>query len=136
MCVNHLINRYTTSLKKRRILVLDDEPDVNFTIKLALEDEGFEVDTFDNPQLALSSFKPKFYDLILLDIKMPKIGGFEFYREIKKKDNKVNVCFLTASEYTHCEEFLKENPKITVKCFARKPIPIGDLAKVVKEQLG
>lgn len=66
---------------------------------------------------------------------MPKIDGFEFYREIKKKDNKVKVCFLTASEYTHYEEFLKENPKITVKCFARKPIPIGDLARVVKEQL-
>ncbi|HKG71324.1 MAG TPA: response regulator [Nitrososphaeraceae archaeon] len=115
---------------------MDDEPDVIFTIKLALEDEGFEVDTFDSPQLALSSFKPKFYDLILLDIKMPKIDGFEFYKEIKKKDNEVKICFLTASEYTHYEEFLKENPKVTVKCFARKPIPIGDLAKIVKEQLG
>ncbi|HEX6027615.1 MAG TPA: response regulator [Nitrososphaeraceae archaeon] len=135
MYVNQLINRYTTSPKKQRILVIDDEPDVNFTIKLALENEVFEVDTFDNPQLALSNFKPKFYDLILLDIKMPKIDGFEFYTEVKKKDNKVKVCFLTASEYTHYEQFLKENPKITVKCFARKPIPIGDLAKVVKEQL-
>lgn len=136
MCVNQLINRYTTSLNKRRILVIDDEPDVNFTIKLALEDEGFEVNAFDNPQVALSSFKPNFYDLILLDIKMPKIDGFEFYKEIKKKDDKVKICFLTASEYTDYEEFLKENPKVTVKCFARKPIPIGDLAKVVKEQLG
>jgi two-component system, OmpR family, response regulator ChvI len=81
------------SFTKRRILVLDDEPDVNLTIKLALENEGFEVDTFDNPQLALSSFKPKFYDLILLDIKMPKMNGFEFYREVKKKYNKVKVCF-------------------------------------------
>ncbi len=61
------------SLKGRWILVVDDELDVNFTIKLALEDEGFEVDIFDNPQIVLSSFKPKFYDLILLDIKMPKI---------------------------------------------------------------
>ncbi len=124
------------SIKKRRILAVDDEPDVNFTIKLALEDEGFEVDTFDNPQIALSSFKPNFYDLILLDIKMPEINGFEFYREIKKKDNKVKVCFLSASEYTYYGEFLKENPKVTVKCFARKPIPIAELAKLVKEQLG
>jgi DNA-binding NarL/FixJ family response regulator len=67
---------------------------------------------------------------------MPKMNGFEFYSKIKKKDNEVKVCFLTASEYTYYEDFLKENPKITVKCFARKPIPIGDLAKVVKEQLG
>ena len=67
---------------------------------------------------------------------MPKIDGFEFYKEIKKKDDKVKICFLTASEYTDYEKFLKENPKVTVKCFARKPIPISDLAKVVKEQLG
>ena len=104
-------------------------------MKLALKDEGFEVDTFDSPQLALSSFKPNLYDLILLDIKMPKIDGFEFYREIKNRDDKVKVCFLTASEYTYYEEFLKENPKITVKCFARKPIQIDELAKLVKQQL-
>jgi DNA-binding response OmpR family regulator len=66
---------------------------------------------------------------------MPKIDGFEFYREIKKTDNKVKVCFLTAGEYTEYEEFLKQNPKVTVKCFARKPIPIAELAKIVKEQL-
>jgi two-component system, OmpR family, response regulator ChvI len=114
--------------KERRILVVDDDPDVNLTMKVALKDEGFEVDTFDSPQLALSSFK-------LLDIKMPKIDGFELYREIKKRDDKVKVCFLTASEYTEYEEFLKQNPKVIVKCFARKPIPIDDLSKIVKEQL-
>ena len=98
---------------KQRILVVDDEPDVNFTIKLVLEDEGFEVDRFDSPQLPLSSFKPKFYDLTLLDIKKPKIDdGFEFYREIKKKDNKVKVCFLTASEYTYYGEFFRDGQKI------------------------
>jgi DNA-binding response OmpR family regulator len=104
-------------------------------MKVALKDEGFEVDTFDSPQLALAGFKPNLYDLILLDIKMPKIDGFEFYREIKNRDDKVKVCFLTASEYTYYEEFLKENPKVTVKCFARKPIPIDELAKLVKQQL-
>jgi hypothetical protein len=55
--------------------------------------------------------------------------------KVKMRDNKVKVCFLTASEYTEYEEFLKENHKVTVKCFARKPLPIGDLAKIVKEQL-
>jgi two-component system, OmpR family, response regulator ChvI len=100
------------SIKKQRILVVDDDPDVSLTMKVALKDEGFEVDTFDSPQLALSSFKPNFYDLILLDIKMPKIDGFELYREIKKRDDKVKVCFLTASEYTEYEEFLKQNPKV------------------------
>ena len=65
---------------------------------------------------------------------MAKINVFEIYREIKR-DNKVKVCFLTASKYTEYKEFLKENPNVTVKCFARKPLPIGDLAEIVKEQL-
>ena len=65
-----------------------------------------------------------------------QIDGFEFYREIKKKDNKVKVCFLTANEYTHYEELLKENSKVvSVKCFARKQISIYHLAKIAKERL-
>jgi hypothetical protein len=76
------------------------------------------------------------------DIQIGKCEGcnqivYDMTEEIKVKmrDNKVKVCFLTASEYTEYEEFLKENHKVTVKCFARKPLPIGDLAKIVKEQL-
>ena len=76
------------------------------------------------------------------DIQMGKCEGcnqivYDMTEEIKVKmrDNKVKVCFLTASEYTEYEEFLKEDHKVTVKCFARKPLPIGDLAKIVKEQL-
>jgi hypothetical protein len=76
------------------------------------------------------------------DIQIGKCEGcnqivYDMTEEIKVKmrDNKVKVCFLTASEYTEYEEFLKEDHKVTVKCFARKPLPIGDLAKIVKEQL-
>jgi two-component SAPR family response regulator len=58
-----------------------------------------------------------------------------FIEKIKNRDNKVKVCFLTDSEYIKHEEFLKENPKVSVKCFARKPIPIDDLAKIVKQQI-
>ncbi len=122
-------------LASKKILVVDDEADITFTLQSILEDNGFIVDIYTNPVSALRNFQANSYDLILLDIKMPDMDGFEFYTEVKKKDNKVKVCFLTASEYTHYEQFLKENPKVTVKCFARKPIPIGDLAKVVKEQL-
>ncbi|MDW0315482.1 MAG: response regulator [Nitrososphaeraceae archaeon] len=104
------------------------------TLKLALEGEGFEVDTFDNPKLALSSFRPNYYDLLLLDIKMPGMNGFEFYREIKKIDDTIKVCFLTAAEFTLHEDFLKEN-EINAKCFAHKPILLDELAKLIKEQL-
>lgn len=82
------------------------------------------------------------YKHITDDIQIGKCEGcnqivYDMTEEIKVKmrDNKVKVCFLTASEYTEYEEFLKEDHKVTVKCFARKLLPIGDLAKIVKEQL-
>ena len=87
-------------MEKSRILVVDDEPDVNFTLKITLEDKGFKVDAFDDPLLALENFKAGLYDLVILDIKMPKMNGFELFREIKKIDNNVKVCFLTGFKRT------------------------------------
>ena len=80
----------------KRILVVDDEPDVNITLRKVLEKNGFIVDSYENPFLALDNFKPHYYYLVILDIKMPKMSGFSFYREIKKLDQKMKVCFLTA----------------------------------------
>ena len=68
----------------KRILVIDDEPDINTALREILELNGFFVDSFDNPHDALENFKPHFYDLLILDIKMPEMNGFTFYREIKK----------------------------------------------------
>jgi DNA-binding response OmpR family regulator len=71
--------------RKRRILAVDDDPDITFTVKAGLEDSGlFEVDTFNDPELALSSFKAGHYDLTLIDFKMPKMYGHELYEEMKK----------------------------------------------------
>ncbi|MGH9965992.1 MAG: response regulator, partial [Nitrososphaeraceae archaeon] len=93
-------------MENNRILVVDDEPDLTQVSTLALEYHGFKVDSFNDPQEALSKYKPGLYDLVILDIKMPKMDGFELYQEIKKKDNNANVCFLTASEQYY-EEFRK-----------------------------
>ena len=84
----------------KRVLLLDDEPDHNLTLKMILEENGFKVDSFTDPLSALQNFKEQdgMYDMIILDIKMPEMNGFELYRQIKKIDNKVKVCFLTASE--------------------------------------
>jgi len=79
-----------------RILLVDDEPDVVVGFEICLEDHGFIVDSFNDPVLALSSFKQGLYSLALFDIKMPKLNGFELYREIRKIDDKVKICFLTA----------------------------------------
>jgi DNA-binding NtrC family response regulator len=84
--------------KKKTILIVDDETDVNYTIETVLEQNGFMVDSFDNPVLALNDFKAGLYDLVLLDIKMPEMDGFKLYEEMKKIDNTFKVCFLTASE--------------------------------------
>src|SRR5688500_17743711 len=99
-------NVLTSQVTKRRILVVDNERDITVALQVGLEDGGFDVDTFTNPSLALKSFKPGFYDLVLIDIVMPDIDGFELYERLKKIDPDVKVCFLTASEMYH-EEFRK-----------------------------
>jgi DNA-binding response OmpR family regulator len=93
---------------QKKILVVDDETDLTMLFSLALEYNGFKVYTFNDPQEALSNYKPSYYDLVILDIKMPKMDGFKLYDEIKKKDQKAKVCFLTASELYY-EEFRKKN---------------------------
>ena len=76
----------------KRILLIDEEPDITFTIKDILEDNGFQIDSFNDPILALNSYKSNFYDLVILDIKMPKMDGFELYIKIREKDPKVKIC--------------------------------------------
>ncbi len=83
---------------KSRILAVDDNPDITITIKLGLEASGtFEVHTFNDPEVALSHFKPGLYDLALLDMRMPKMYGHELYDKMKKLDGRLKVCFMTAT---------------------------------------
>ena len=118
-----------------KILVVDDELDITASIKNGLQRHGFEVDTFNDPLKALSSYKPGEYDLLLLDIRMPKMNGFELYREIKKKNDTTKICFFTAFE-VYYDEFKKVFPKLDVKCFIRKPISIADLVAHINLELG
>lgn len=115
----------------KRISVVDDEQDITTVLKRGLEHHGFAVDVFNDPQAALASFKPGHYDLIIIDIRMPKLNGFDLYRELKKKDDSVKVCFLTAFE-VYYEEFRKMFPTIDVKAFIRKPVGISSLVNQVK----
>lgn len=117
------------------ILVVDDEPDITTTFKIGLENNHFAVvDAYNDPTLALSNFKPDFYDIVLLDLKMPGLNGFELYQEIKKKDEKVKECFITAFE-VYYEQLRKDFPKLNVGCFIKKPVEIDSLVKRIKEEL-
>ena len=116
----------------KTVLIVDDEPDVKLALKVALEENGFQVDTFDDPIIALDNFRNGVYDLLILDIKMPKMHGFELYREIRKIDNEVKVCFLTAGEmyYGAYDDIFNENQ------FIRKPIENKELINRVNEIIG
>jgi DNA-binding response OmpR family regulator len=118
-----------------RILLVDDEPDINAALSVVLKRGGYGVDTFENPFDALEKLKPGFYDLIILDVKMPKMDGFELYREIKKIDKKAKICFLTASELYY-ENFRQEKfTSLDKELFIRKPISNVELLKQINSIL-
>lgn len=121
---------------KKRILIVDDEPDINLLFKMILEENSeFMVHSFTDPLLALKNFKPNLYDLILVDIKMPEMDGLDFYREIKKIDKNIRLCFVTASE-KYYEPFRKEIYDILGEnCFIQKPIANEDLLRVINTMI-
>jgi two-component system, OmpR family, response regulator ChvI len=140
--------RRKESVATYRILLVDDDHDILITFKEGLEEEHgvdkskifvdgakkIQVDTFADPKEALSSFKAGVYDLLLLDIRMRDMNGFELYEELKKIDDKPKVCFITAYELYY-EALRKDFPKLDVGCFIKKPISIEDLAKKITEEL-
>jgi CheY-like chemotaxis protein len=124
------------SLKTKKIMLVDDEADILWLFKMILEsDARLKVDSFADPIVALEKFRSGLYDLLLIDIAMPKMNGFELYDKIRELDDRVKVCFLTASEMYY-EEIRKEAfPDLDTNCFIRKPIANEDLIQRVKDIL-
>jgi DNA-binding response OmpR family regulator len=122
------------TLPKNRILIVDDEPDITLVLKMGLEANGFVVKAYNDPIQVLSNFSAGSYDLLLLDIKMPKMNGFELYKRLQQIDHKVKICFITAFEL-YFDEFRRIFPKLKVECFVSKPVSIDILSKVIKEEL-
>jgi len=122
----------TNTAINARIMLVDDEPDINAALSVVLKRGGYDVDTFENPCIALEKLKPGFYGLIILDVKMPQMDGFELYREIKKVDKKAKICFLTASELYY-ENFRKEKfADLDNELFIIKPISNAELLKKIE----
>jgi DNA-binding response OmpR family regulator len=118
--------------KNKRILLVDDEHDVNLTIRLMLEDIGFKVDSFTDASQALEKFTAGLYDLVVLDVKLPRMDGFGIYEKIKKLDDKVRVCFLTAANRTYYEILKKHYPNINENCVIYKPVDYEPLLRLIK----
>ena len=125
---------------KKRLLIVDDDVDITNSFSLALEDSGlFLVDTYNDPLVALSNYRTNSYDLLLLDIKMPVMNGFELYEKIKRIDNKVKVCFISAFDVDYTalgEQFpsLKKDCLIP-KSIIRKPIEVSRLIERIELEL-
>jgi two-component system, OmpR family, response regulator ChvI len=124
------------SSTQRKILIVDDDFDLTSMFKMVLEMNGFEVDAYNDPFSALREFRANSYGMALLDIRMPELNGFELYKKIQEKDNKMKVCFITAFE-DYDDEFKQSFPELDEnKCFVRKPKAIEDLVKHVATILG
>jgi two-component system, OmpR family, response regulator ChvI len=121
------MNISTNTKAKRKIMLVDDELDITISLKLFLEENGFEVDAYNNPSSAIVNYRPGLYHIVILDIKMQQMDGFELYERIKQMDNNANVFFLTAisdlSGYKGGKRMLGENH------FIQKPIDGPELLK-------
>jgi two-component system, OmpR family, response regulator ChvI len=120
----------------RRILIVDDEAEIVSIFKMILEMNNFEVDGYTDPFSALANFKPNEFGLLILDIRMPVMDGYELFKKLKNVDSKVEVCFITPfedfrKEFNESSQMLDEP-----KCFIRKPKAIEDLVNHVANLLG
>src|SRR5918994_7707543 len=126
----------------KRILIVDDNPAITLTFKKAFEEvnrisgnkSSFRVNTYNNPLLALSGFKPDLYDLILVDINMPKMNGFDFCVKVLEVDINPRVCFMS-SGLINQEALREQYSSLSIGCFIQKPVTIENLVKRVKAEL-
>lgn len=118
---------------RKSIMIVDDEADVALSLKLILESSGYRVDTFTDPINAISSYRVGCYALVLLDVKMPRMNGFELYRKLRKIDNSFKICFITAFEayYKSLKEFF---PALDVSCFIQKPVSQKRLLQLIDRE--
>ena len=122
------------TINQKRILVIEDDLDSSLFYKITLKDAGFYVDVYNDPLEALAKFRPNLYDLLLIDIRMPRLNGFKLFQKLRKKDLKFKVCFMTAFELYY-EAMVEKYPSLRNICFIRKPISANDLIESVQNVL-
>jgi DNA-binding response OmpR family regulator len=120
----------------KRILIVDNDPDITTTFKLGIESASkiIAVHTHNDPRKALLEFEPNFYDLLLIDINMPYIDGFQLSKRILEIDINVKICFMSAGEINR--DALREiHPSISLGCFMKKPVTIDYLIDRIMQEL-
>ena len=134
--ISHLLQDQTARSssnrnKKKRVLVVDDEPDTCIVYQIVLQDAGYECISYIDPVKALKEFRPTYYDLVILDIKMPVLNGFELCKKIIELDKTVHIIFITASE-EYYEKFRSEHfPELGKINYIQKPIGNQELVQIV-----
>jgi len=125
----------------KRIFIVDDDPDITLTFKACLDRHyyndkrrRFEVYIYNDPLLVLTQFKPNFYDLLLTDIYMPNMNGFQLYEKVLELDVNIRVCFMSALE-VNVEALREVYPKVSFGCFIEKPVSIKYLIKRLSAEL-
>ena len=118
----------------KTVLIVDDDSDMTSIFSLGLQDEGFEVYSYNDPLDALSQFRPNFYDLLLIDINMPKMDGIELSNKILELDANVKICLVTAGE-SNIEVLRELFPTRSIGCFINKPVSIEYLVRRVNAEL-
>lgn len=121
--------------QQKRILVVDDNPDIVFTLRVGLEsDPTMQVYGYDNPVTALVEFKPNFYELLLIDVNMPLLDGFQLAQNSVRRDLNVRVCFMTSGEI-NMDAAREVHPLKSIGCFIKKPITAEQLLRHIKAEL-
>ena len=139
---HHLHQEEKLSPITKRILIVDDDPDITFTFKKAFEEanrindnkNSFHVNTYNDPLIALSEFKHDLFDLMLVDINMPKMNGFEFAAKVLELDANPRVCFMS-SGLINQEALREQYPSLSIGCYIRKPVAIESLVERVDAEL-
>ena len=115
---------------RKRILFVNDDEDTAAVIKEGLSRYGYKIESFVDSNLALQNFKEGTYDLLLLDVLMKGLDGFELYNQLRKIDKNIQICFISASN-TFYEKYKRLYPEVQEECYIQKPLGIKNLAGII-----
>jgi len=128
--------RDQTAISRKRVLLVDDEPDICMIYQMVLEDAGYECISYTDPVKALQEFRPNYYDLIILDIIMPVLNGFDLCKKIIELDRTVRIIFITAAK-EYYEQFRTQCfPELGKINYIQKPVGNDELVRIVNMIVG